>query len=54
MRPAEIILRRGGGEIKKNERVNLTKTYCKHFCKCHSAPPAQQQYANKKKIRMCL
>jgi hypothetical protein len=30
-------------EIKKNDdRVNLTKIYCKHFCKCHNVP----QYKN--------
>jgi hypothetical protein len=23
------------------ERVNLTKIYCKHFCKCHNVPPEQ-------------
>jgi hypothetical protein len=24
------------------EGVNLSKIYCKHFCKCHSVYPVQQ------------
>jgi hypothetical protein len=31
------------------EGINLTKTYCKHFCKCHSVLPVQQEYDNYKK-----
>jgi methylphosphotriester-DNA--protein-cysteine methyltransferase len=23
------------------EGVNLTKIYCKYFCKCHNVPPVQ-------------
>jgi ribosomal protein L44E len=30
--------------------VNLTKIYCKNFCKCHNVPLVQQLY-NKKKIK---
>jgi hypothetical protein len=40
MRPVEIILRMGGKE--NDGGVNLTKIYCKHFCKCHNVPPIQQ------------
>jgi ribosomal protein L44E len=32
------------------EGVNLTKIYCKHFCKYHNVPPVQEQYDNKNKI----
>jgi hypothetical protein len=43
MRPVETILRMGGREIKENDgRVNLTKIYCEHFCKCDNVPPVQQ------------
>jgi hypothetical protein len=39
MRPVETFLRRGEGGIKgMMEGVNLTKIYCKHFCKCHDVP----------------
>jgi hypothetical protein len=38
------------------EGVNLTKVYCKHFCKHHNVPPVQQQYdiifLKKKKKKM--
>jgi hypothetical protein len=41
MRLVETILRMEGGRIKENDGgVNLTNIcYCKHFCKCHNAPP---------------
>jgi hypothetical protein len=43
MRPVETVLRMGGEGIKKNDGgINLTKIYCKHFCKCHNVPPVQQ------------
>jgi hypothetical protein len=29
----------------------LTIIYCKNFCKCHSVPPAQQQFF--KKLKTC-
>jgi hypothetical protein len=45
----EIIPGMGTGEIKEHDGgVNSTMVhliYCKNFCKCHNAPPA-----NKKKI----
>jgi hypothetical protein len=42
VRSAETILRRGR-RIKENDGgVNLTKIYCKHFCKCHIVHPVQQ------------
>jgi hypothetical protein len=34
------------------EGVNLTKTYCKNFCKCHNVPLVQQQKKKKKKWQM--
>jgi hypothetical protein len=43
MRPVETIIRIGGGSINENDwRVNLTKIYRKHFCKCHNVSPVQQ------------
>jgi hypothetical protein len=43
MRPVETVLRMGGEGIKKTDGgINLTKIYCKHFCKCHNVPPVQQ------------
>jgi hypothetical protein len=48
MRPVETILRMAGGGIKENDGgVNLTKIYCKHFCKCHNIFSAQQKHDNK-------
>jgi hypothetical protein len=42
MRPVETIQRTGGGRIKENDGgMNLTKIYCKHFCKCCHVPPVQ-------------
>jgi hypothetical protein len=39
--PGTTILGRGRG-IKENDGgMNLTKIYCKHFCKCHNIPPVQ-------------
>jgi hypothetical protein len=36
--------------VKENdERVNLAKIYCKHFCKCHDVHPVPQ-YDDKIKI----
>jgi hypothetical protein len=49
MRSVETILRRGEGRQR-----NITKTYCKHFCKCHNVPPGQQQYNNKNKVKMTI
>jgi hypothetical protein len=47
MRSVETILKMGVEGIEENGGgVNLTKIYCKHFCKCHNMPPAQQ-YDNK-------
>jgi hypothetical protein len=41
MRPVETILRMEGGGIKENDGGDeLTKIYCKHFCKCHNVSPA--------------
>jgi hypothetical protein len=49
MRPVETIPGMGGGGIKENGGgANLTMIHCKHFYKCHSVPPAQQQNADKK------
>jgi hypothetical protein len=43
MRPVETIPGMRRGAIKKNDgEVNLTKIYCKHFCKSHNVPPVQQ------------
>jgi hypothetical protein len=43
MRPVETIPGVGGGRIKENGGgVNSTMMCCEHFCKCHSASPAQQ------------
>jgi hypothetical protein len=41
MRPVETVLGMEQEEgVKENDGgVNLTKIYCKHFCKCHSAFP---------------
>jgi hypothetical protein len=42
MRPAETVPRMGRRGIKKNGGgVNSTVIYCKNFCKCHIASPAQ-------------
>jgi hypothetical protein len=41
MRPIETVPGTEGGE-NKEDRVNLTKIYCKHFCNCHSLSPVQQ------------
>jgi hypothetical protein len=41
MRPVETILMGEGGYRRMMEEVNLTKIYCKHFCKCHNVPPVQ-------------
>jgi hypothetical protein len=51
MRPVATILRsrRTRGQRRVMEGVNLTKIYCKHFCKCHDGPPAQQPYDNQNK-----
>jgi hypothetical protein len=42
MRAVETILRMGEGRIRKNDGGGDFKIYCKHLCKCHSVPPAQQ------------
>jgi hypothetical protein len=43
MRPAETVPGMGRRGIKENGGgVNSTMIYCKNFCKCHNAPPAQQ------------
>jgi hypothetical protein len=34
--------KRGEGIRRKMEGVNLTKIYCKHFCKCHNVPLIQR------------
>jgi hypothetical protein len=48
MRLVDIILRRRRRRIKENDgEMNLTKIYCKHFCKCHIAHPVPQQYDDK-------
>jgi hypothetical protein len=40
VKPVQTILRTGIGGIKENDGgVNLTKIYCKYFCKCHSVSP---------------
>jgi hypothetical protein len=39
MKPVEIFLREGGGKRKNDEKVNLTKIYCKHICEYHNASP---------------
>jgi hypothetical protein len=33
------------------EGVNLTKMYCKHFCKCHNEPWVQQTFGNENEIK---
>jgi hypothetical protein len=39
MKPVEIVLSSGGGQIRKNDGgVNLIKMHCKHICKYHNAP----------------
>jgi hypothetical protein len=38
MRPVETILRMGGWVKENDGGVNLTKLYCKNFCKCHNVP----------------
>jgi hypothetical protein len=35
MKPVEIILRKEGGGMTENDRVNLIKMHCKHICKFH-------------------
>jgi hypothetical protein len=43
LRPAETVLRTGDGVKGENGGgVNLTKIYCKNFCKCHNVPPVLQ------------
>jgi hypothetical protein len=50
MRPIETILQSGGGGIKENDGgVNLTKIYCKHFCKCYNGPPQSNNMTIKSK-----
>jgi hypothetical protein len=41
VRSVETILRRGKRK-ETDGRVNPTKIYYKHFCKCHTVPPVQQ------------
>jgi hypothetical protein len=53
MRPIETILKRRWRRIEENDGgVNLTKTYCKHFCKCHNVLTVQQWYAYNNKIKL--
>jgi hypothetical protein len=44
MKPAEIVLRMGGG-------VNLAEIYCKHICEYYNVPPARLYVNNKKLIK---
>jgi hypothetical protein len=39
-----FVLRNGeeGRERRMREEVKSARIYCKHFCKCHNVPPAQQ------------
>jgi hypothetical protein len=40
MKPGEIVLRRGKGDVKKQWRgVNLTMIYYKYICKYHNVSP---------------
>jgi hypothetical protein len=41
VKPAEVVLRHGGGGGRRMEEVNLTKIHCKHMCKYHHVSPEQ-------------
>jgi hypothetical protein len=44
MRPVETIFRMGREGIKDFKfKRNLTKIYCKHFCKCRKVPPGSTE-----------
>jgi hypothetical protein len=47
--PVETTLRMGARKIKEMMQVNLTKLYCKHFCKCHNEPPQYNSNMTRKK-----
>jgi hypothetical protein len=52
MRPVETVPGMGGGGIKENDGgVNSAMTDCKHFCKCHNAPPPSTSIKIKKKLK---
>jgi hypothetical protein len=45
MKPAEIVLRRGG--IRENDGRDKSNIYCKHICKYRNVPPIQLLHINK-------
>jgi hypothetical protein len=40
----------GGGVVEEDGGGELTKMYCKHFCKCHDEPSIQRSY-DKNKVK---
>jgi hypothetical protein len=36
MKPAEIVLRSGGGRMRETDEGGKSKIYCKHIYKCHN------------------